>query len=252
MEIKRLVERVQAREAYPCMTENLTPWAEGVPLSQQWFAANLGKHLEGFHLEEDGKVIGHIYWAPSERALVPYNIEDHVAFLYCEWVQRDYRGRGLMRQLFGRFIEELQDEGYKGVLVDGTEFEDYMHHSHFTKRGFRVLQDFGQFKLMYLPLAQEEVAVEKLEPQIPVEGRAPVEVLIIGSRFCPVGSAAMLLVRKVAEEFGNQVLIKEIPASREAVARYGTADGIFINGKEKFMGPVNEEQVRRAIEEELG
>lgn len=250
MEIRRLTERAQAREAYPCL-EGLTPWAEGVPLSQQWFAANLGEYVEGFHLRDEGKTIGHIYWGPSERALVPYNIEDHTAFLYCEWVQRSYRGRGLMRQLLGRFIAQLQNEGYKGVLVDGTEFPDYMHYSHFTKRGFRVIQDFGQFKLLYLPLAQEEVEVEKLEPQIPVEGRAPVEVLIIGSRWCPVGSAAVLLVRKVAEEFGNRVLIEEVPASREAVARYGTADGIFINGKEKLMAPASEEQVRRAIAEEL-
>jgi hypothetical protein len=29
------------------------------------------------------------------------------------------------------------------------------------------------------------------------------------------------------------------------------ADGIFINGKAKFFGPVTENQVRQAIEEEL-
>ncbi len=253
--IERLTGRDQAREAYPCV-EGPTLWAEGLPLSQQWFAANLGEHIEGFHLKdlEEGRVIGHIYWAPSERALVPYEIEDRVAFLYCEWVQTPYRGRGLMRRLFGEFIEALKQEGYKGVLVDGTEIEDYMHYSHFAKRGFRVIQDFGQFKLMYLPLAQEEVAVRRLEPKVPVEERAPVEVLIIGSRFCPVGSVAVLLVRKVAEaeEFRGKVLIEEVPATREAIARYGVADGIFINGKMKFLGPVGEEGVRRAIQEELG
>ena len=58
-------------------------------------------------------MIGHIYWAPSERALVPYKIEPGVAWLYCEWIQRPYQERGYMRKLFSVFIEHLKGEGYK-------------------------------------------------------------------------------------------------------------------------------------------
>lgn len=104
---------------------------------------------------------------------------------------------------------------------------------------------------MYLPLTQTSVEVEPLSPNIPVEGRAPVEVLVIGSLSCPVGAAAVLYLRKVAAEFGDRVRLKEIPAGPEALARYGVADGIFINGQQKFFGPVTEEQVRAAIEEAL-
>jgi hypothetical protein len=55
----------------------------------------------------------------------------------------------------------------------------------------------------------------------------------------------------VAKEFGDQLIVKEVPAGTEALARYGVADGIFINGKIKFFGPVREEQVRKAIREEI-
>jgi GNAT superfamily N-acetyltransferase len=252
VKVYHLSERAQAERAYPCLERPTLPWADGLPLSRAWFAENLGKYVEGFHLEDDdGQVIGHIYWAPSERALVPYQIEGHAAFLYCEWVQRPHRGRGYLRQLFQAFTAFLQEEGYKGILVDGTEIEDYMHHRHFAKRGFRVIREAGGGRLMYLPLKQQTVRVEPLSPRIPISGTAPVEILIIGSLSCPVGSSAVLAIRKVVDELGEAVLVREVPAGREAIARYGVADGIFINGKAKFFGPVTEAQVRQAILEEM-
>ena len=90
-----------------------------------------------------------------------------------------------MRALFSAFVEYLKGEGYKGVLVGATDYEGYMHHSHFAKRGFRVIREGDGGKLMYLRLAQETVEAEPLAPRIPMEGKAPVEVLIVGSRFCP-------------------------------------------------------------------
>ena len=104
---------------------------------------------------------------------------------------------------------------------------------------------------MYLPLSQAEVEVEPLAENIPVEGRAPVEVLVIGSLFCPVAATTVLYLRKVAVEFGDRVSMVEVPAGPEALARYGVADGIFINGKPAFFGPATEEQVRTKIREEL-
>jgi len=253
MEVYRIVDAEEAERAYPCMTEGPTPWDEGLPLSRQWFAENLGEYVEGFHLQDDaGNVIGHIYWAPSDRALVPYRIEDGVAFMYCEWVQRAHRRKGYGRMLFDAFVEALRAEGYKGVLVDGTDYEGYMHYSHFEKRDFRVIREADSYRLMWLPLTQEAVQVEPLAPKVTPEGIAPVEVLIIGAHFCPVGASAVLSVRKVVQEFGDQVALREVPAGREALERYGWADGIFINGQAKFMGPTTEEQIRQAIAEELG
>jgi len=246
----RLTSPQEAQAAYPCATESPQPfWADGLALSRAWFAENLGEHVEGFHLEEDGKVIGHIYWASSEQALVPYRIEPGAAWLYCEWVQRPYQGQGYMRKLFSAFIEHLRSEGYKGVLVGATDYEGYMHRSHFAKRGFQPIEGSGG--LMYLPLTQASVRVEPLRTKVEREGRAPVEVLVIGSLFCPVGAAAVLYLRKVAAEFGDRVALKEVPAGPEALARYGVADGIFINGEPKFFGPATEAQVRAVIVEEV-
>lgn len=90
MRVWRLLSQQEVETTYPCATEIPSPfWANGLPLSREWFAAHLGNSVEGLHLEnEDGVVIGHIYWAPGDKALVPYRIEDGVAYEYCEWVQR--------------------------------------------------------------------------------------------------------------------------------------------------------------------
>ncbi|MCS7240466.1 MAG: GNAT family N-acetyltransferase [Candidatus Bipolaricaulota bacterium] len=251
MRVFRLCDPKEAARAYPCATASPRPfWADGLELSRTWFAENLGKHVEGFHVEEAGQVVGHIYWAPSERALVPYRTEPGVAWLYCEWVQHYCRGRGYMWALFFAFLELLKSEGYKGVLVGATNYEGYMHHSHFAKRGFRKLE--GDGGLMFLPLKQSSVKVEPLKTRVRREGIAPVEVVVIGSLFCPVGAAAVLYLRKAATELGDRVALKEIPAGPEAIARYGVAEGIFINGEMRFFGPVSEAQVRKILEDEIG
>jgi len=252
MQVRRVQTAAEVQQAYPCATEDPIPfWADGLSLSREWFAGNLGSHVEGFHLEdEEGHVMGHIYWAPGSQALVPYEIEDGVAYLYCDWVQRRHQGQGGMRLLFQEFIKSLDSQGYKGILVDGTEIEGYMHYRHFLKRGFQVIREREGSRLLYYPLHQASVRVRPIEAHTAVS-EVGAEVLVIGSRFCPVGASAVLAVRKVVQELGGGITVREIPASREVIAQYGVADGIWIKGKAKFFGPVTEAQVRRAIEEEL-
>ena len=69
------------------------------------------------------------------------------------------------------------------------------------------------------------------------------------SKTLPVGAATALYLRKVAVEFGDRVSMVEVPAWPEALAYYGVADGVYLNGMPVFFGPVTEEQVRAVIEE---
>ena len=253
MNIRPIQTAEDIQKAYPCSTEAPIPfWEDGLPMCREWMAQNLGKHIEGLHLEDgSGTVIGHIYWAPSQQALAPYEIEDGVAYIYCDWVQEQFRQRGGAHILFQELVDQLRSKNYKGILVDGTDFEGYMYYGHYLKRGFRIIQEQEGSRLMYYPLRNASIEVKRLPARIPKPGGSSVEIFVIGSCFCPVGASALLAVRKVARELGEQVVLKEVPASLEAIKRYGLADGIFINGKAKFLGPVSEDQVRRVIEAEL-
>jgi hypothetical protein len=68
-------------------------WADFLPESRRWFKQNLGKHVEGYHLLDAKKVVGHIYFAPSERAIVPFDVEPNVAFIYCTEMLCEYMRR---------------------------------------------------------------------------------------------------------------------------------------------------------------
>ena len=237
---------------YPCSADYPERfWSNGLPLSREWFRDNLGKQVEAFHLVNDqGNVIGHIYWAASNCALAPYEIEDGVAYVYCEWIQIAHRGDGGMRMLFEEFADYLHRQDYKGILVTATTIDEFMHERHFLKRGFKVLRETENGKLLYYPINQETIHVEPLESHVAREGTAPVEVLVLGSHFCPIAASAVLSLRKVAREQGDAVSLREVVADRHSIEQYGVAEGIYINGKPAFFGPVDEETVRKTIRKE--
>lgn len=252
MKASQVVHDSDSADAYPCATETTLPWSDGLPISREWFGKNLGEYVEAFHLQDDnGKVVGHIYWAPSERALAPYKIEDHVAYVYCEWIQREHRGKGGMRMLFDEFADYLHRQGFKGILVDGTDIEEFMHSRHFEKRGFQIIRESENGRLLYYPLAQKTVQVEPLQPKVAPEGKAPVHLLVVGSHFCPVSASAVLALRKVSQEFGENVSLREIPANNQSKDQFGVSNGIFINGRAAFFGPVEEETVRQTLRKEI-
>lgn len=62
---------------YCCMSDLPSghSWVEALPESREWFKTNLGKHVESYHVLDGDKVVGHIYYGTSEKALLPYKIE---------------------------------------------------------------------------------------------------------------------------------------------------------------------------------
>jgi GNAT superfamily N-acetyltransferase len=247
-----LDEVAQAEEACCCMAEVPTPWPEAVAASRSWLGERMGTLVHGLHLRDAaGKVIGHLYYAFSRQALVPYEIEEGVAVVHCEWIQRQHQGKGYGRLLSEALNRRLEAEGCKGILVLATEDEQHMHYRHYAQRAFRTLRQDGAVRLMYYPLSQDHVAVEPLKGRIPVGRRYPVEVLAFTGGLCPYEATTPLLAVQVAGEFGQRVAVKEIPASREALYEYGTAAGVWINGRRLPGGGLPEEAIRLAILEAL-
>lgn len=237
--------------SYCCMSE--TPpgvsWADFLPESREWFRENLGKHVEGYHILDDGKVVGHIYYASSEDALVPYEIEPKVAFIYCTEMLRDFMHKGYGRMMFDYAKADLKKLGFKGILVDATDFQEFMHHSLFAKQGFKVIMEHKPFKLMYFPLLKDKVEVKMFDLNYK-PSKDKVEVTLFKNFFCPVGVQMYHSIRKVAKSFGGKVKIVEITPTLENIRKYGVSEPL-INGKIKLWGPASEENVRKAMQEEI-
>jgi ribosomal protein S18 acetylase RimI-like enzyme len=248
------VKKVTLRDiggTYCCMGE--TPadasWARFLPQSRKWFKQNLRKHVEGYHLLDEEKVVGHIYYAPSERAIAPFEMEPNVAFIYCTEILHKYMRKGYGRMMFDYAKNDLRKRGFKGILVDASNFEGYMHHSNFTKQGFKVIEEHPPFKLMYLPLLKEKVEAKSLKLNY-LPSKDKVEVTLFRNSFCPVEVYMHDLVKSVAESFGDKVRVVEIQPTLKIARKYGTTNPL-INGKVKLLGPASEQDVRKAIQEEI-
>jgi len=238
--------------SYCCMSEirSGVSWAEHLPESRKWFKENLGKHVEGYHILDGDKVVGHIYYASSENALVPFETEPKVAFIYCTEMLRDYTRKGYGKMMFDYAKSDLKKQGFKGILVDATDFQEYMHHSHFAKQGFKMIKEHNSmFKLMYFPLSKEKVEVKLLGLNYK-PSKDKVEITLFKQFFCPVSAYMYHLIKKIAKSFGDKVKIVEITPTLETVRKYGITDPL-INGKVKLFGPASEQDVRKAIQEEI-
>lgn len=250
MRVKR-VTSADLSSTYCCMKE--TPpgvtWADYVPKSREWFGASLGKYIDGYHLLDDDKVVGFAYWATSESAMVPYETEPKVACIYCTEMLSDYLHKGHGRLMFDYMKSDLKGQVFKGITVYASDFKEWMHYELFLKQGFRVIKEHTPFKLMYFPLTQETVNV-KLIGLSYQPSKDKVEVTLFSNLACPVGPSMYNLVKKVAQSFGDQVKLVEIPGTLDNIRKYGTSDPL-INGKLKLFGPASEETVRKAIQEEI-
>jgi len=247
-----LSDVAQVEEACCCMAEGPIPWPDALEACRNWLAKRVGTAIHGLHLcDGAGNVIGHLYYAFSGQALVAYEIEEGVAVVHCEWIQRQHQGKGYGRILSEALNRQLEAKGCKGILVLATEDEQHMHYRHYARRGFRMLRRDGAVRLMYYPLGKQSITIEPLRRRIPAGRRYPVEVLAFTGGLCPFEATTPLLAVEVAREFGQRVAVKEIPASREALDEYGTAEGVWINGRRLPGGGLPEEAIRWAIIEAL-
>lgn len=250
MQVK-VVSAADLASTYCCMNE--TPpgvsWTDFVPESRQWFKTNLGKHVEGYHLLDNDKTVGFIYWATSENALVAYETEPKVACIYCTELLRNYMRKGYGRMMFDYMRNDLKKRGFKGIMVDASDFKEWMHYELFQKQGFKIIKEHAPFKLMYLPLTKETVSFTLISLNYK-PSKEKVEVTLFKNSFCPVGPSMYSLVKKVAQSFGDKVKLVELPGTLDSIKKYGTTDPLM-NGKLKLFGPASEEQVRKAIQEEI-
>jgi len=236
-------------ESVYCCVPVESPFAEGLPESKAWFKANLGEQVEGYHLLDGEKVVGHIYYAMSQKALLPYEIEPGVACIYCTYILRDHLHKGYGRMMFDYMKADLKNQSVKGILVQATEFKEWMHYELFLKQGFKTIKEHSPYKVMFFPLIKKDINLKVVDFNY-TPSRDKVEVTLFKSPFCPVSPFMYNLIKKVAQSFGEKVRLVELDGTLENMKRYGTLEPL-INGKIKLYGPCSEEAIVKAIEEEI-
>lgn len=98
-----------------------------------------------------GRVRAHLYYAPLERSFYPIRADRPVLLLFCAWVARDLRGRGLGRRLCAALREHARALGAAGVLAESTELDVFLPEASWRALGFREIEREGPMRLGYLP-----------------------------------------------------------------------------------------------------
>ncbi len=246
-------KKEDTERSYPCACE---PWdifgPEALAASRAWLRDRLGAPHESFQAEDEkGDVVGEILWAWSEKSLSSLRTEPQVAIISCVWVKSQSRGKGIWRGMLKALGDDLMARGAKGILVAATDYEGYMHREHFRKSGFRVLGEHEGTIVMFYPLGAETVEYGFAKEHVPPGPDDKVTIHIFRNLLCPIAPELFTRIKKVAREFGDRIQIIEVESDRQALEKYGTARGLYINGKPRFILPKDDDVIRKLLKEEV-
>jgi GNAT superfamily N-acetyltransferase len=205
-------------------------------------------------LDDDGVEGGMIQYGPIEHSHVDGT---GLYFIYCIFVHGHKQGRGnFQRRGMGTALltaaeEDARSLGATGMAAWGVRLPFWMKAAWFRKHGYRTADRQGLSALVWKPFT-DAAEPPRWFPRVsarpePVPGK--VNVVAFSSGWCLAQNLVYERARRVASEFGDLVAFQEIDtSSREAVATWGVADTVEVDGRTVQKGPPpSEEAIRKII-----
>ena len=205
-------------------------------------------------VDDGGTVGGMIQYLPVEQSVVE---GADLYFIHCIWVHGHKQGRGSFQKrgmgtaLLGAAEADARALGAKGMAAWGLMLPFWMRASWFKKHGYRKADRQGIAVLVYKPFSDDarpprwRARAKKLPD--PVPGKVNVTCFVNGS--CMVGHLMAARAERAAAEIGDRVVYREIDTSDpSAVAQWGFADALLVDGKVVSSGPpASYEKIRSII-----
>jgi GNAT superfamily N-acetyltransferase len=194
-------------------------------------------------VDERGVEAGMIQYGPVEHSHVDGS---GLHFIYCIHVhgykqgRGDFRGHGKGTALLTAAEEDARRLGAAGMAAWGVGLPFWMRASWFRKHGYRKADRQGLAVLLWKPFTADArpprwFPKTSARPE-PVPGK--VNVVAYTSGWCMAQNLVYERAKRAAAEFGDRVVFQEIDtSSREAVARWGIADAVLVDGRNLQKGP---------------
>jgi len=205
-------------------------------------------------LDDAGTPGGMIQYLPIEQSTVDGS---GLYFIPCIWVhghkkgRGDYQGRGMGRALLAAAEEDARSLGAKGTAAWGLWLPFWMKASWFKRHGYRSVDRDGLASLLWKPFVADAQPPRWFRRTAKPLELAPdrVNVTCFVNGWCMAGNLTAERARRVAGEFGDRVVFREVDTSEHrAVAEWGLADAVFMDGKQLMTGPpLSVEKLRRII-----
>jgi GNAT superfamily N-acetyltransferase len=242
----RIVDVTDDNKALFCLC--LEDWSEDAresgPKRRQWVDRCEQQGLRAkLALDEDGVEGGMIQYLPIEQSFVDGT---DLYFIHCIHVHGYKQGRGnFQRRGMGKALLAAAEEdarllGAKGMAAWGVWLPFWMKASWFKRHGYRKADRQGIAVLLWKPFVDDAQPpqwfpkVRKQPERIP--GKVNVTAFVSG--WCMAQNLVYERAKRAAAEIGDKVVFREIDTStREAVAEWGVADAVLVDGKNVQKGP---------------
>lgn len=228
---------------------------EAGPKRRQWLDRNEKLGLRAKLAVDDNDVEGGmIQYGPIEHSNVG---GEGLYFVYCIHVhgykqgRGNFQGHGMGAALISAAEEDARQLGAKGMAAWGVWLPFWMKASWFKKHGYRKADRQGISMLLWKPFTDDAKPPHWLPPTgkspEPIPGK--VNVTAFSSGWCLAQNLVYERAKRAAAEFGDKVAFREIDTStRGAVAEWGIADAVLVDGKNLQKGPPPSfEKIRKAI-----
>jgi GNAT superfamily N-acetyltransferase len=193
-------------------------------------------------VDDNGVVGGMIQYIPIEHFFAEGK---NLYFIMCIWVHGNKEGRGnFQKKGFGTALLEAAEadvkaKGAKGMAAWGVSLPFFMRASWFKKHGYIKVDKQGIKILLWKPFTDDAIPPQwinlKKKPET-IPGKVVVTGFING--WCPAMNLVFERAKKVASEFGDKVIFREINTfEKEVFLEWGVADALFIDNKQVRTGP---------------
>ena len=243
----RIVELTPEREELfdLCLEDWSNEAREAGPKRRQWVdrcRRECGLRAK-LAVDDRGVEGGMIQYSPIEHSPVD---GAGLYFIHCIFVHGYRRGRGnFQRRGMGKALlaaaeEDARRLGATGMAAWGTRLPFWMRASWFARHGYRRADRQGIAALLWKPFSAD-AQPPRWFPRTsalpePVPGK--VNIVAFTSGWCLAQNLVYERARQAAAEFGDRVAFHEIDtSSRTAVARWGVADAVLVDGRNLQKGP---------------
>jgi GNAT superfamily N-acetyltransferase len=194
-------------------------------------------------VDDAGVEGGMIQYGPIEHS----NVDGSgLYFVYCIHVhgykkgRGDFRKRGMGKAMLAAAEEDARQRGAKGMAAWGLWLPFWMKASWFKKHGYRKADRQGLAVLLWKPFTHDAEPPRWFPPTNKRLEAVPgkVNVTAFSSGWCLAQNLVYERALRASAEFGDKVAFREIDcSSRCAVAEWGRADCVLVDGKELQNGP---------------
>lgn len=243
----KVIDLTEDRKELFCLC--LEDWSEEAkesgPRRRQWLDQSQ-KHRglrAKLAIDDSGVEGGMIQYGPIEHSHVNGS---SLFFIYCIHVhgykegRGNFQKRGMGKALLAAAEEDARQLGANGMAAWGVWIPFWMKASWFKKHGYRKADRQGVASLLWKPFNRHAqpprwfAKTNKL-PE-PIQGK--VNVTAFSSHWCLAQNLIYERAKRASAEFGDKVVFREIDTStRDAVAEWGIADAVLVDGKNVQKGP---------------